>query len=195
MKKGFSTIILLLLAVAVLAGCCAPVPAGPSGTPWPTSSPAPVGPVIEPTALISKAEAEVLLNTMLKDDTDNKPEPTTSPAATPAPLAKGMKMCYYGAAGKNAPFMQVTVYEKGLVGAGAQEPRHVYDTLKHSVTPVAVPGLGEDAFIAAPGIHIAYQGYYIMIAVGDPTVPANVEILKNAGAKAVENLMKVLGTK
>jgi len=53
-----------------------------------------------------------------------------------------------------------------------------------------VEGVGDDAFIAAPGLHMMANGYYVMIALGDPADAKNVELLKKAGALAAEELAR-----
>ncbi len=51
-----------------------------------------------------------------------------------------------------------------------------------------VDGIGDEAFIATPGIHILKGDYYIVIGVGNSSDEDNRAILKTSGIRAVENL-------
>jgi hypothetical protein len=117
----------------------------------------------------------------------------------------GMKLCFYSAAAENGRFLQVSVYEKAFMPTASRDPLAMFNALASAtpqtvVAPSATPqlhlpvtGIGDNALIANPGIHIAYDGYYIQIAIGDPSIAENQEILKKAGQLAVDNLKKLLG--
>jgi hypothetical protein len=65
---------------------------------------------------------------------------------------------------------------------------------------IMVDGVGDDAVIEAPGLHILFQGYYIVIGLGDPYLDTvypngktNEQMLIEAGKLAVKNLAAMLG--
>lgn len=192
MKKGIITVCLAVSVALLLGGCFGYVPSA-QGTPLPSgATPAPtptVGPQVDPQKLISRAEAEQLVGNALKDPDKDKINGIPS---------EGMTFCLYDTEATNGRFLQVSVFQRTETYNG--DPRAVFDALK---TPAAnstaqpaiaaVSGVGDEAFIADPGLHMMYKGYYILIAVGDPRDPANQEILKAAGKKAAENLDKLLG--
>ena len=80
-----------------------------------------------------------------------------------------------------------------------QSPKAICESLKANFpNAVNVEGIGDDAFIASPGLHVIKGDYYITIGVGNSNDPKNRQILKEAGKKAVENLLKLtsaLGTR
>jgi hypothetical protein len=55
-----------------------------------------------------------------------------------------------------------------------------------------VEGIGDEAYLATPGLHILSDGYYISIALGNPSDKKNQEMLKEAGLLAVDNLKATL---
>jgi hypothetical protein len=195
MKKVSLIIALLLLCAALFSGCTFTLPtAEPTLAPGVTASPAPtVGPKIEPEQLISKQEAEELVGNSLKEGTKE------------SLASDGMELCFYDAPSKDKHFLQISIYQAASMPSATQNPLAIFNSLisatpQASVAPSTTPlihqvvtGIGDQALIAPPGIHIAYSGYYIAISVGDQNIPANQEILKKAGLKAVENLKKLIG--
>jgi hypothetical protein len=211
MKKVFLFVVLMMLCAALLGGCYFDPAAYATPTPGGTGPSASVGPtptasaMIEPDKLISKAEAETLVGNGLGD------------GEIDLNTAAGMKQCFYnGDSKKKEHFLQISVTQQALMPSPTMKPQTAFDALKgispqssspkssSSQTPTPTPqsspsaviaqvtGIGDDAYIANPGIHIMYKGYYISIAVGDPSIPANQDILKAAGKLAVENLQKML---
>lgn len=53
-------------------------------------------------------------------------------------------------------------------------------------------GIGDEAYLATPGVHILSDGYYISIALGNLSDKRNQEMLKEAGLLAVDNLKATL---
>ncbi|NLO28520.1 MAG: hypothetical protein GX113_10165 [Actinobacteria bacterium] len=53
-------------------------------------------------------------------------------------------------------------------------------------------GIGDEAYLATPGLHILSDGYYISIALGNLSDKENQEMLKEAGLLAVDNLKATL---
>lgn len=54
-----------------------------------------------------------------------------------------------------------------------------------------IDGVGDDNFLAPPGLHILKGNYYMTVSTG--LMSKDKEKLKAAGMKAVENLSKVSG--
>lgn len=68
-------------------------------------------------------------------------------------------------------------------------PEEIYRmTVENFEDRIFVEGIGDEAYIATPGIHILKDGYYITIGVGNLSLPENHERLKEAGKLAKENL-------
>lgn len=191
MKKGFTLILLLMIIAAMLSGCM-----GSGGyiyeTPLPSGAPAPTpSQEIQPQQLIDRKTAETLVGNKLKDMDEGKPNQDQ---------VNGMSFCLYNADATNGKFLQVAIYRRTELynhdpewkfqAFQSNDPKK---TALIAITPVE--GVGEKAFIADPGIHIMSNGYYIIVSVGDPDLPENQQILKAAGAKAVENLKALLGVK
>ena len=75
--------------------------------------------------------------------------------------------------------------------SSGQSPKSIYSSIKNNFpNAVKVDGVGDEAFIAPPGLHILSGTYYVTIAVGNSNDTKNREILKNAGQKAVDKLPK-----
>lgn len=188
MKKGFFAALLLLLSVVLLAGCvgtgwvertASPLPSG--ATPDPTAT---VNPAKTPEQLISAEEAAQLLG--VGSIAAQSPDATPLPNSIPM---DGMTFAFYNAG--DGMFLQVALYQRIEDNKNIKFPKDVYERLKrNTVSPVAVEGIGDDAFIAPPGLHMLVDGYYVMIAVGDPADTKNVEILKKAGELVAGKLAK-----
>lgn len=69
-------------------------------------------------------------------------------------------------------------------------PKSIFEGIKDNFGEelAVVERIGDEAFIATPGLHILKGGYYIVIAVVNTSDETNRNILKAAGAKAVGNL-------
>ena len=191
MKKGFALILPLIIVAAMLSGCMGSS-SGYYETPMPSGAPAPTpSQEIQPQQLIDRKTAETLVGNKLKDMDESKPNEDQ---------VNGMIFCQYNADTDSGRFLQVAIYRRTELynhdpewkfqAFQANDPKK---TALITITPVE--GVGEKAFIADPGIHIMSNGYYIIVSVGDPEIPENQQILKAAGAKAVENLKALLGVK
>ena len=67
--------------------------------------------------------------------------------------------------------------------------KKIYDSLKGNFTnALKVDGIGNDAFIAPPGLHVLAGNYYLTVAVGNSNDPKNQELLKTIGKKIVSKL-------
>lgn len=143
------------------------------------------GNVIEPEQLISAEEAERLLGEPVLDG-DKKEQP-----------AVGQKTCIYGAQDSESKyFLQVSVTQQSFMD-GSQTPESIYKAIKDAVADPSdqpeVPGIGNEYFIGAPGLHILTDGVYLVISAGNTDDEKTREILKSAGSLAVENLHARLG--
>jgi hypothetical protein len=134
--------------------------------------------LIEPCELISRAQAGQLVG-----------EPMKAPEKRENKVV-GQKLCIYHAAGEGSfRFLQISLTQQAFMPTGGQSPKSIYEALKANFPKaVEVAGVGDDAFIAPPGLHILKGNYYITIAVGNSDDPKNREILKAAGEQAIENL-------
>jgi hypothetical protein len=170
MKKA--TLVLAAVLIATLAVGC-------SGSKSETQSKK--GKIIGPCELISKTDAEQLIGEPMKDpqERDNK--------------VVGQKLCIYESAKKDSfRFFQISITQQAFMPTNGQSPKSIYESLKANFpNAVHVEGIGDDAFIAPPGLHVIKGDYYITIGVGNSSDPKNREILKAAGEKAVDNLLKL----
>lgn len=186
MKKGLIAALLLVVFAGLMTGCmgggiAAEVTASPlhSGV---TASPLPsLNPQVQPEQLISAQEAAQLLGV------EKIPEQSAGATTPPNSIAKeGMFFAFYDAG--DGRFLQLTVHQR-IEEKTSGVPKDLFDRLQRNAKDlVAVEGVGDSAFIAAPGLHMMANGYYVVIAVGDPTAAKNVEILKNAGKLVADKL-------
>ena len=136
--------------------------------------------LIEPCDLISKVDAQELMGEPLKD-AENKEN-----------KAVGQKFCTYNAVNDDSfSLFQISITQQAFMPSDGLSPKSIYETLKANFPEgVKVDGVGADAFIAPPGLHLIKDEYYITIAVGNSDDPKNRAILKAAGEKALQNLEK-----
>lgn len=125
---------------------------------------------IEPAMIITREDAKALTGVSF-DECVVREQP-----------AVGLKLCVYE---KDTAFLQLglTQPQKGEKNT----PESIYNSIKGAFTDAAkIEGVGDDNFIAPPGLHIMKDGYYITISLGLMTKDR--EKLKVAGMKAVQNL-------
>jgi hypothetical protein len=134
--------------------------------------------IIEAKDLISKEEAEELLG-----------EPVNAAELSEQEVV-GLKLCFYNATDEDSTkYLQVGLTQLAFMPDNGNTPLSIYTTLKENLTGVTfVEGIGDEAFLAPPGLHIISGDYYITVAVGDSNDIAGKEILTAAGLKVVENL-------
>lgn len=209
MKKTSILLALVTLSALLLGGCFG-LP-GTVSTPSATITPSPD---IAPDRLISRGEAEALVGNALKEPivrptvgpmAQYTPAPgsTLSPSVAPtaSPALIEYVMCFYESAVQGDRFLQISVLQNTPYMAAQGVPvKGLFDRLRSpgpgvmsDPTLMVVEDVGDEAYILPPGIHIMFQGYYIVIGVGDPVDPDNVKILTKAGKLAVENLAAILG--
>lgn len=138
--------------------------------------------IIEPTELLSKAEAEKLLGVTLKE-----PQIIETKAV-------GSKMAFYEAVDeKRREYIQVGISQKSFMAKktleGGQSPKSIYESLKKNFPEgTLVEGIGDEAFISPSGLHILEGEYYITIIIQEPDNKEENALLKEAGSIVVEKL-------
>ena len=139
------------------------------------------GKLIDACALIDKAQAMQLMGEPLADaeKKENK--------------VVGQQICLYNSANQDSfRLFQISLTQQAFMPANGQSPQSIYEATRANFPDgIKVDGVGDDAFIAPPGLHILKDNYYITIAVGNSDDPENQKILKAAGKIAVENLVKL----
>lgn len=140
--------------------------------------------LIEPCELITRTEAEEIMGEEMKDGqySENK--------------VVGLKICFYEAADENSfAFLQISLTQNSFISpnvlASGQNVQTIYNSIKEAFPDRQdIKGMGDDAFIATPGIHILKGEYYLTIGVGN--INRNKDKLTDAGAKAMAKLEAVL---
>jgi hypothetical protein len=144
--------------------------------------------VIEPDQIVTLGEAMEIMGVDLAegDKTDNE--------------IVGQKLCTYESPDPDSfSFFEVTVTQTAFLPQeqidNGISPEGIYMMTKDNFVDTLEPvtGIGDDAFIDTPGLHLWYRGYYVVIGLGNSDDPANIERLKQAGQIAVNNLDAILG--
>lgn len=132
--------------------------------------------IIEPASIISKEDARSLAGGIFSDC-----------VVTEQPVV-GMKLCVYDN-GQN--FLQIGLTQVAFMPEGnKRDPKEIFTDLKKAFPDAeTIAGLGDDNFIAPPGLHILKGDYYLSISLG--LMAKDGEKLKAAGMKAIENLEKL----
>jgi hypothetical protein len=136
--------------------------------------------LLEPCKLISKAEAEEIMGTALKEGqySENK--------------VVGQKICLYEAADSDSfAFLQIGLTQDAFIVpnvlASGQNAKTIFTSIKDAFPDrEGVAGIGDDAFLATPGLHVLKGGYYLTFGAGN--LKRNKDRLISAGEKAVANL-------
>ncbi len=95
----------------------------------------------------------------------------------------GTKRCFYQARNVNSfSLLQISIVE-------GKKAKEYFSVIKKGFPDhEVIEGVGDDAFIATPGIHILTKSYYITIAAGN--INKNKDKALAAGKKVVYNLKK-----
>ena len=131
---------------------------------------------IEPAAIISKEVAEALTGGSFSEC-----------VVTEQPVV-GMKLCVYD---NGQDFLQIGLTQVSFMPEGnKRNPKDIFSGIKEAFPDaVKIDGVGDDNFIAPPGLHILKGEYYISISLG--LMVTDREKLKAAALKAIENLEKL----
>jgi hypothetical protein len=136
--------------------------------------------LIEPCELITQVEAEEIMGVALKEGQYRENQ------------VVGQKMCLYEAADENAfAFLNISLTQNAFmppkIFAAGQNAKSIFSTIKEAFPDrEAVNEMGDDAFIATPGIHILKGDYYVTVGAGN--INQNRDKLKIAGIKTMANL-------
>lgn len=179
MRKYYLVMIIVVLLMTVsLVGC-----AQSNESNLTSENTSELDQLIEPCQLISKSEAEELLGKALTD-----PEKADNAVV-------GQKICFYDSLSDDAEgFLEVNLTQQAFMESDGLTSRFLFDSIKENFEDefIEIDGIGDEAFIATPGIHILKGEYYIVIGVGDSSDETNRVILKAAGKKAVGNLESLI---
>lgn len=136
--------------------------------------------LIEPCKLLSKSEAESILGIGLNEGQYSEN------------AIVGQKICIYEAADKDSfVFLQISLTQNGFIApnvlASGQNAKTLFSSIKNAFPDhEKIHDVGDDAFVATPGIHILKGNYYLTIGAGN--IKSNKDKLIVAGAKAIANL-------
>lgn len=135
--------------------------------------------MIEPSQLISKAEAESILGVSLGE------------GETKEQKAVGLKLCNYES---DDQMLQVGLTQQAMMLQGSTStPESLFRSIVENFSDAAkVEGVGDEAYYATPGMHILKDGYYITISTGLNSSKNDQTELKEAGEIAVANLEKLI---
>ncbi len=182
MWRKIGILVLFGLLVLLLSACGGNEKAGDSGPVQPETS----GVVLEPCTLISMPEAEELMGadfTAIERSEEKR---------------VGLKLCMYFSEGEDEDrFLQISLTQAAFMEQEnldrGQSPQSIFEAIKTNFEEELVEeNIGDEAFIATPGLHILKDGYYIVIGVGNTSDENNREILRRAGNLAVSNLEAAL---
>ena len=125
--------------------------------------------LIDPCDLITHMEAEEIMGESMQDGTLREQKAT------------GMKLCLYEAADDNSfAMLQISIVQ-------GQTAKETFSVIKNNFPDhEMVGGIGDDAFIATPGVHILKNDCYLTIAAGN--LSRNRDKALAAGEKSVANL-------
>lgn len=137
--------------------------------------------LIDPCHLVMKDEAESLMGV------------TFEPGQVTEQKVVGQMLCLYDEAGGDA-MLQVALTQVAALPRGSSlTPEGLYRSIRDEGFPDAVglEGIGEESFLAPPGVHVLHKGYYLTLSVG--LLGSDRERrLKEAAAIAIGNLDRAL---
>lgn len=172
MKK----ILLLVSSLLLIIGLCS---CGGDGGLFGSATPTPI-PVVSPTDILSASDVAEFVDY----------EPVLSGDITEKDYTKTAVYVTDPVGGADSVTVKITQFTDGL---SKEDVRNRYDSGK-SKRPSAesVEGLGQDAYIAFPFIHIYDRGCEITISAGSGSDEGQKSLLKRMGERAVMNLEKII---
>jgi hypothetical protein len=173
MRKPYVVATCLLLIITLFSGC---------ENKSKSKTEAGVAKVIEPSQILSKDDAKELTGVNFGEGTV-KEQPKV-----------GQKLCVYE---KDGAFLQVGITQTAFMDEKSRKfgntPVSIYKSTKEAFQNAEkIDGIGNDNFLAPPGLHIVQDGYYLTVSFG---VSNDREKLKTAGMRAVANLKKYTAQK
>jgi hypothetical protein len=140
--------------------------------------------LVEPCELITRTEAEEIMGEKMKDGqySENK--------------VVGQKICFYEAADESSfAFLQISLTQNSFISqkvlTSGQNAQTIFNSIKEAFPDRQdIKEMGDEAFVATPGIHILKDDYYLTIGAGN--INRNKNKLIDAGAKAMTKLEAVL---
>lgn len=165
MRKSWLRVIVLLVVTVFLVSCERKQ----------STTEADSAKIIEPAMLLSKEEAKALTGVDFAE-CEVKEQPVV-----------GQKLCVYdkGDSMVQVGLSQVAFMDKKTLDSGTT-PESIYKTTKDAFSGAeSIAGVGDDNFMAPPGLHILKNGYYLTISLG---MANDKEKLQAAGLMAVANL-------
>ncbi|MBU1568694.1 MAG: hypothetical protein KJ630_24090 [Proteobacteria bacterium] len=131
--------------------------------------------MIEPAMIITKEDAKSFTGVDFVDCTV-KEQPVV-----------GLKLCVYE---KDEAFLQIGLTQSVFMDKkSGNTPESLFLTTKNAFKDaVKIDSVGDDNFLAPPGLHILKDSYYLTVSLG--LMSKDKEKLKAVGIKAVENLKK-----
>ncbi|HDQ41624.1 MAG TPA: hypothetical protein ENN39_11440 [Desulfonatronum sp.] len=139
--------------------------------------------IVQPEELISRQEAESLMGTQFKECEKSEQ------------AAVGQKSCLYESYDANTFFQIALIQDTAFTDEMLQfqDAATIFTTTKNMLADTATEeSVGDEGFIATPGIHVLKGNHYLTIAIGSIDDEANRAILQEAGKTAVENLEKLV---
>ena len=143
--------------------------------------------LVKPCDLVTRAEAERFLGTPLDEG-----QTTSQPAV-------GQSACVYHETGQGGggAMAQVAVSQTAAMPPGRLvSPEGLFRDIRRGGFPDAprVEGVGDDAFLAPPGVHVLHRGYYLTLSVGLLRQDRE-RVLRELAATATANLDRLLGNR
>lgn len=177
-KWNITVIALLIIVFSSLLVGCGSSSEPPAKTPSSPSSSTTSIKLIEPCDLISKTEAQQYIGQPIKD-----PEKKETAAV-------GLKLCVYNTVAEGSgKLLQIGLTQQAFMPNNGQTPKKIYDAMKDNFkNAVKVEGIGTDAFIAPPGLHVLTDNYYLTFAVGNANDTKNQDLLKSISKNVVGKL-------
>jgi hypothetical protein len=137
----------------------------------------------DPAQLLSKAEAEVLLD-----------EPIKEPEVEDTENAMGQILYHYDPVSEDSrSFIQISLVKNQLMSDNLKEQDYdvtkLYTETKTMLGDVQeIEGIGENAFWGTNGLYLVKGDYYLNIAVGNSSDPENLTLAQKIAEKVVERL-------